>query len=368
MPDRPCGPYGPTVERQLASLTCLDDIGSRLESMPALSDLFGWLARRVPLAMLDPDCCAAVVKFGGEVYGPPDVACSACCVAEPIRQGDRPVGEICVAYTYERPHEFSHEERHLLTTIAQRTSAYVRVRGLIDEAQARAVQLEVLYELGRSLSAHLRIEQVFEEIYKGVSQLVDASNFYIGLYDRERDEVTFPLNVTESVVDRHISVIPADAGLTGYVLRSAQSLLIERDVAGWLERHSIEVVGELAACWLGVPLLIGNEVQGIMAVQDYDTANAFTEPDRAMLAAIASHASIAIQNAQLFEELESRARYEQALREITSRVRGSTDPDTIAHVAVRELGAVLGRRAFLWFGGPLEPDCLDVDGDAGREG
>jgi len=366
MPDRLCSPYGQTLEQRLASLTCLDEIGSKLESMPTLSGLFAWLARRVPLAMPDPDCCVAAIEFGGEAYGPLDVARSACCMAEPIREGDRPVGEICVAY--ERPHEFSQEERHLLATIAQRTSAYVRVRGLINEAQARAVQLEVLYELGRSLSAHLKTEQVFEEIYNGVSQLVDASNFYIGLYDRGRNEVTFPLNVTKSVVDRHISVIPADAGLTGYVLRTAQSLLIERDVADWLERHSIDVVGELAACWLGVPLLIGNEVQGIMAVQDYDAANAFTEPDRAMLAAIASHASIAIQNAQLFQELESRARYEQALREITSRVRGSTDPDTIARVAVRELGAVLGRRAFLWFGGPLEPDFLDADGDAGGEG
>jgi GAF domain-containing protein len=376
MPEPLFEEYGSSIEQQLASLACLDEIGCVLASMPTLIELFGWLAERVPLALPDADRCTATVKFGGEIYGSSDATGSGCRLAEPIQRDGRQVGEICVAY--DRPHVFGQAECHLLATVAERASAYVQVRGLIDEAQARAVQLEVLYELGRSLSAHLKMEQVLEEIYKGVSQLVDASNFYIGLYDRERNVVTFPLNVTESVVDRHISVIPADAGLTGHVLRTAESLLIEKDVAGWLEQHGIEVVGELAACWLGVPLLIGGEAQGIMAVQDYTTPSAFTEPDRAMLAAIASQAAVAIQNAQLFAEIETRARHEQALREITSRVRGSTDPDAIVRIAVQELGTVLGRRAFVWLGDLPEiglpdaerttkvpaqlPSVLDLDG------
>ena len=36
--------------------------------------------------------------------------------------------------------------------------------------------------------------------------------------------------------------------------------------------------------------------------------------------------------------------------EITSRVRSSADPDTIARVAVRELGLALGRKTFIRLG------------------
>ena len=335
-----------------AALTCMDEIGRRLESMPTLPDLFTWLAERVPLAMPYPGDCVAAVELRGETYGSPEAAELPCRLSEAMQGGNGPTGTIHVAYA--QAHEFGKEQRQLASAIARRVGAYVEVRGLIREAQARAVESAVLYELGRSLSTQLKMEQVLEEIYRAASQLVDASNFYIGFYDQDRNQVTFPLNVTESVVDRHITVISADEGLTGYVLKTGQSLLIEQDVAGWLDAHGIGAVGELAACWLAVPLLVGDEVQGIMAVQDYHTARAFTEADREMLAAIAGQASIAIQNARLFQELETRARHEQALGKITAQVRSSTDPDTIVRTAVRELGTALGRRAFARLGSSAE--------------
>jgi len=34
---------------------------------------------------------------------------------------------------------------------------------------------------------------------------VDTTNFYIGLYDEEKDEITFPFNVSES--ERDLSLI-----------------------------------------------------------------------------------------------------------------------------------------------------------------
>jgi hypothetical protein len=195
MPDLSFEEYRRTAEQRLARLTFLDEIGRKLESMPALTELLAWLAGRVTLAMPDPERCVAAIEFDGEVHGSANALRATCRIAEPIRRGDQLAGQICVAY--EQPRALGQEEHQLLAAAAQRVSAYAQVRGLIDEAQARAHQLEVLYELGRALSAHLRMEQVLDEIYRGVSQLVDASNFYIGLYDRQRNEVTFPLNVTE---------------------------------------------------------------------------------------------------------------------------------------------------------------------------
>jgi GAF domain-containing protein len=198
--------------------------------------------------------------------------------------------------------------------------------------------------------------------------LLDATNFYIGLYDAERNEVTFPLNVTESVVDRHIEILSADEGLTGYLIRTGESLLIEKDVAGWMRAHGIESVGEPAACWLGVPLMIGDQVQGVMAVQDYATPRAYTGDDQRRLAAVASQAAIALQNARLFEQIQERARREQTLRQITTRVRGSVDPDTIVRTAVRELGTALGRRAFVRMGSveDLSHPAQDVELEGGE--
>jgi PAS domain S-box-containing protein len=57
-----------------------------------------------------------------------------------------------------------------------------------------------------------------------------------------------------------------------------------------------------------------------------------------------------LERERLLQETQARAHREQTLREITARVRSSMDPDTIMRTAVRELGVVLGRPAFVRLG------------------
>jgi GAF domain-containing protein len=288
------------------------------------------------------------IEFEGQVYGTPEAIGLPRQMVQGLRVAGELVGRVYIGYTED--HEFLDEESALLGDIARRVSGYIESQRLLEETRANAEEFSVLYELGRSLTGQLDTNQVLEEIHRGVSRLMDATNFYIGLYDPERHQVTFPLNVTESVIDRHITILSADEGLTGHVLRTGESLLIEENVVGWMRSNGIEAVGEAAQCWLGVPLLVGDQVHGIMAVQDYATPHAFTESHRNRLVAVASQASVAIQNARLFDQIQRRARREQILREITARVRSSSDPDMIVRTAVRELGAALGRRAFVRLG------------------
>jgi GAF domain-containing protein len=223
--------------------------------------------------------------------------------------------------------------------------------------------MAALNDLSRALAARLNIDQVLDEVYQGVSRLLDTTNFYIALHDPAKHEVAFLINVSESVIDRQITTLPANQGLTGYILRTRESVLIKEGVLKWLAEHGLEQVGDPAQSWLGVPMLIGDQVLGAMAVQDYKTPYAYDEYDQRMLLAIASQAAIAIQNARLFEQTQARARREQILREITTRVRGTTDPDTIVRMAVRELGAALGRQTFIRLGAPEQ---LAQDDDSGN--
>jgi GAF domain-containing protein len=204
-----------------------------------------------------------------------------------------------------------------------------------------------LNELSRALATALSVPHVLEEVYRGVSRLLDTTNFYIALHDPERHEVSFAINATESVLDREITVLPADQGITGYIIRTHESVLIKSDVNGWLAERGMPHVGEPAQSWLGVPLMMGDQVQGVMAVQSYTTPNAYDEHDRDLLVAIASQAAITLQNARSFEQAQARARREQTLREVTARLRGSTDPDAVMRALARELGTVLGRPTFV---------------------
>ena len=337
------------LDEQVKALDCLNDIGRRTEETPPVTEFVEWVAGRIPSAMRHADVCEVAVELDGRVYGAVAATELSNRIVQGLRVGGKVVGRVYIAYRRD-DYEFVDEESALLGDIARRVSGYVESQRLLQATQSSAQEAAVLYELGRALSAQLDMEQVLELIYSGVSQLVDASSFFIGLYDREREQVAIALDVTASEADKYITVIPSDAGLTGYMIRTGESLLIRGNVGGWQADHGIEVVGEASQCFLSVPLTVGDELIGVMTVQDFESPHAFDEVDQARMVAIANQAAVAIQNAKLFEQLQARARHEQILREITAKVRGTTDPDLIVRTAVRELGEALGRNTFVRLG------------------
>jgi GAF domain-containing protein len=80
--------------------------------------------------------------------------------------------------------------------------------------------------------------------------------------------------------------------------------------------------------------------------------------------AVAEQVALTLENMRLFEETRQRARREQMIREITSKMRGSTDLDTILQTTVQELAKVLGTsRTFVRLG--TDSPSTDSEGKRG---
>ncbi len=129
----------------------------------------------------------------------------------------------------------------------------------------------------------------------------------------------------------------------GQTFGAAKALELSRQMVG-----GIQVGGER----------VGRVV--IAYTEDHD----FLNEESALLGDIIRRISGYIENRYLFEQTRERARREQVLREVTARVRGANDPDVIMRTAVRELGAALGRPAFVRLSdtGPLtDPDAKAGD-------
>lgn len=252
----------------------------------------------------------------------------------PMLIGTRVTGVINVqAY---RPHTWGEDDELLLCTIADQVAVAVENARLFEEEQHRTEEMVVLNELGQALTARLSVEEVLVEAYHQASLLVDTTNFYIGLYDEEKDEVSFPFNVSESEIDNQITVMSASQGITGYIIRNRTSVLLGENGLDWQEEKGVETFGQDAPSWLGVPLMIGDRVVGVMVVQSYTTSDLYNEHDRDLLTAIASPTAIALENARLFEavqqELAERMRTEKALRESEGRFRRLYDSNTLGIV------------------------------------
>ena len=299
-------------------LDCLNDIGRRLDQLPPVPELLQWITERIPEAMSYPDLCVAAIELDGKTYGVTKASTLPRQIVQSLQVGAQQVGRVTIAYTQDRA--FLDEESALLGDIARRASGYVENQRLLEEIRGRAEELAVLNELVQTLTARLDVNQVIDECYRGVSRLLDTTNFYIGLYDPDTHRIHFHLNVTESAIERDITSMSADQGISGYIIRTGESVLIQDDFAGWLREKGLAQVGDVSASWLGVPLVIGDQVLGVMAVQSYTISHLYDEHDRDLMTAIANQASIAIQNARLFEETQVALAETEALYQVARSV------------------------------------------------
>jgi len=202
--------------------------------------------------------------------------------------------------------------------------------------QRRLRELGSLQAVGQALSSSLHVGEVLEAIYGQVTRLMQARNFYVALYDAESDEVSFPL-ATEGGQRLSWHSRQAGNGLTEYVLRTRTPLLIDGEVGPVARRLGVEEVGRPAVCWLGVPLLSGEEVLGVIAVQSHSTPGAYDISHLEVLETIAAQAALAIQNARLY------ARTDQALarrvQELASILRTTREGILLVDTSWRALAA-----------------------------
>lgn len=213
-----------------------------------------------------------------------------------------------------------------------------RERELV-ETRDFAKEMGVLHELSLKLTMHLSVEEVVQETYKQASRLLDTRNFMMSLYNPERGEHEFVLNLTESEVDKELlKRQPANLGISGYIIHNRTPVLIKDNADKWAISHGIQPLGEMAYSWLGVPLLLGNQVLGIIIIQNYHQESVYDEHDRDLLMTIASAAAVALQNARLFSE---KRKAEKASFEQADRIKSLLDP---AVEASRRLARLASRK------------------------
>lgn len=261
----------------------------------------------------------------------------------PLEVRGRPFGTLC---GFRRvPGLLPQSTFSLLQTIGRQVGFAIENARLFQQAQLRAEEMAAINDLGRALASRLNMSQVLEEVYRGVSRLLDTTNFFIALYDPAKEENIFLLNVSESKLDREIVRLPANQGITGYIVKHGESVLIKENTRVWLEAHGIPSVGEPAQSWLGVPLVLGNEVVGAMAIQDYKKPYAYDEHDLFLLTAIANQAAVAIQNARLFEAEQHRREIADALSEMARAVSATLDIHAIAEILLDQIARFVPYRS-----------------------
>nr|HEV7952466.1 PAS domain S-box protein [Candidatus Acidoferrales bacterium] len=163
----------------------------------------------------------------------------------------------------------------------------------------------VMIEIIQALNLTSNLDELLQRMHGALKRVVSAENFFIALHDDATGMFHFPF-----VADPHdVPPAPRKAGRTcaAYVFRTGTTLLANREKFDALVKSGeIELIGTPAAAWLGVPLRTPSRTIGVLVVQSYDDANAYSPRDVELIVSVASQIALAIERKRAEDELRKR--------------------------------------------------------------
>lgn len=208
--------------------------------------------------------------------------------------------------------------------------------------QQRANELAALNWVGHMVTTESAAASLFEGLYRQVAAFCDAPIFTIALYDDNQGSLSFPYGR-----DRGHSISwpdsPLDDSATAYVIRARRSLLLAGDTAK--RASALGLSAPACACYLGVPLIAGDEVMGAIVLQHDTNPHAYGRFERELLEGIAPQAAVALRNARLFEEAQTLSAELQELVASSREFSATLDVSALAERIVRRLRSAASARA-----------------------
>lgn len=176
-------------------------------------------------------------------------------------------------------------------------------RDLTERKKTENIQKAIYNILDATINTR-SLADLLKEIHSEISKLMDARNFYVALYDKTTDRYNFPYFIDSYDNIETISRIKIKKGLTEYVRSSEKPLLMDDYNRDEICRAAkLEQVGKRAKSWIGVPLMFEDEAVGVVAVQSYENANAYSENDLNILNYVSAQIALAIERKRNEEQL-----------------------------------------------------------------
>jgi len=233
---------------------------------------------------------------------------------------------------------FTPAELRLLLALGHQIGMAVENSYLIQQTSRRSEELHVLNEIGRALSSTLHKEDLTKKVWEELRRLFDVENFYIAEFDRFRDEIHFDLEMIDGARMPERSR-PIGNHITEYIIRTRQPVLIRENYVAETKKLGVEPL-RTKGCFCGVPLVAYDHAIGAMAVFS-DHERTFDEGHLELLRVLASEASIAIENARLFNDERTKARHLSLLNTISRNAIATLNPDEMLAKITEQLEAGL---------------------------
>lgn len=187
------------------------------------------------------------------------------------------------------------------------------------EVEERLREMTILYKASQVFSEITDLDKLLDLVMEWALKIMPADGGSLMLRDSNTGDLT--IRAAHGVSAKVGKVIPKGKGIAGWVSENAKPLLLTGDVRDSRFRPLVPHPSIHSA--ISAPLIAGNEVVGVINISNTRSKPAFTEDDLKVLRLFVQRASLALENARLYQLSKERVLELTHLNEL-SKVLSST--------------------------------------------
>ncbi|MCK4562283.1 MAG: PAS domain S-box protein, partial [Flavobacteriaceae bacterium] len=172
------------------------------------------------------------------------------------------------------------------------------IKNITQEEHERKVK-EIIYNITKYAQERPTFEVLFPFIKDILNSVIDTTNLFVSLYDENNTEKTksYQEYLRGNPSDTYIPSHPSTrTDLEHYVFNTRKSFLYKPS-------SKIDNSGTKSKCWIGVPLIVKQQITGVMSVVNNTNEKAYSQKDIDLLELVASTISQVLQQSKDFEKI-----------------------------------------------------------------
>ena len=177
------------------------------------------------------------------------------------------------------------------------------IEKLKQDLRQRETELSILTSVQLGLAERLDVQAIYDLVGDKIREIFDPDVVMLSTYDPETNTVEHRYAIEDGRRIYAPGHLPP-GGFRGQIIQTRKPIMVNTDCGELAARMGQPTIAGTVTpkSWLGVPMLVGDQVTGILSLQSIHQENAFRESDVRILETLAASMSVALDNARLWEQ------------------------------------------------------------------
>ena len=243
-----------------------------------------------------------------------------CWLGVPLVYNDQTIGVL--ALDASEPHRFTEEHMQLAQTLASAATIALQNARLFQHEHRRREELNALRIASLQLVSTLDASDVLANLLQEAVRITDADDAHIFFYDGKK--LSFAAAIWDGKIQNHPLSVPRPHGITHRVASSGQARLVPN-----IAQDPLFADAPWEGAIISMPLIAHGKVHGVMNIA-WHQPRTFSAEETSLLQMLADYAAIALENARLVDNLQSKVQQFSVLARASATLREAETPQEIA--------------------------------------